>query len=387
MTFTELNTVMPALIVQSGGGPVAVGALTAIMLGLPLAAQFLFAGFIQSRARKRPYLLLGIHLRIAALAAAALVVASPDLTPRLAIALVFATMAVFAASGSLAGLPYTHLVGSFVLGRRRRTFFVRRQVATSSGLLLSALVTRRILALLEYPTNYVVLFAAASSFLLIASFGFWMLPSEPVVDTPERSPKRVRVRDLPRIALDDGNLRALLTITNLAAPAFTALPLMTAMVMGAFSIDARYIGAMVLLQISGTLVANLLWSALIKRGGFRAVLGAYILVLVAVYALGFGVYRFSAAALIPFLYLLMGAAVGAQKIGIDSVLVQISPPDRLAIYGGIFGAGNVMMALSPLITGALLPFLGYSVLLLVLPLFALVALPAIGKLNCERTYV
>lgn len=57
-SFTEVNTVMPALILEAGGTEVAVGVLTAIMLGLPLITQLVFAGFLHTRERKKPYLLL-----------------------------------------------------------------------------------------------------------------------------------------------------------------------------------------------------------------------------------------------------------------------------------------------------------------------------------------
>lgn len=383
MTFTELNTVMPALIVQSGGGAVAVGALTAIMLGLPLAAQFLFAGFIQSRPRKRPYLLLGINLRVLALGAAALVLTMREVSPEVTIALVFMTMAVFAASGSLAGLPYTHLVGSFIVGTGRQSFFVLRQVATSAGLLVSAFATRWILARIDYPRSYVVLFVAAALFLFVAALGFWLLPPEPIRSDSKRPQRRTRLAELPAIALADRNLRSLLAITNLAAPAFTALPLITAMAMNTFGLDAAYVGRMVILQILGTLLANLLWRSIIRRGGFRAVLGAYVLLLLLVYSLGLTTYLLQFSGLLPILYLAMGATVGAQKIGIDSVLVQISPADRLALYGGIFGAGNIMMAAAPLLAGVLLPLLGYPVLFSILPLLAITALPVVRHLRCE----
>ena len=67
-SLTEVNTVMPALVIEAGGTVVAVGALTAIMIGLPLVSQLLFAGFLHTRQRKKPYLLLGINLRVVALA-------------------------------------------------------------------------------------------------------------------------------------------------------------------------------------------------------------------------------------------------------------------------------------------------------------------------------
>ena len=46
------------------------------MIGLPLVAQLLFAGFLHTRPRKKPYLLLGINLRVLALAAGAAAIAA-----------------------------------------------------------------------------------------------------------------------------------------------------------------------------------------------------------------------------------------------------------------------------------------------------------------------
>ncbi|OLT22768.1 hypothetical protein BJF81_12740 [Ornithinimicrobium sp. CNJ-824] len=149
-SFTEINTVMPALVLAAGGGVVAVGALTAVMIGLPLVSQLLFAGFLTTRPRKRPYLLLGIHLRVAALAGAAWGIAALGTDPRV-IGVVFLAMTVFAMSGAFAGVSYTDLVGTLVPSGRRRSFFVRRQVLTTLGLLTSALVVRFLLGSTSFP--------------------------------------------------------------------------------------------------------------------------------------------------------------------------------------------------------------------------------------------
>jgi hypothetical protein len=74
-SFTEVNTVMPALILEAGGTEVAVGVLTAIMLGLPLITQTCSRGSCTPRERKKPFLLLAINLRVLALAAAAVGIA------------------------------------------------------------------------------------------------------------------------------------------------------------------------------------------------------------------------------------------------------------------------------------------------------------------------
>lgn len=123
MSFTEVNTVMPALVMEAGGSVFAVGALTAIMLGLPLVSQLVFAGFLSTRERKKPFLLLGINLRVAALAAAAFGIAAFGTDVRV-IGVVFLAMTVFALSGAFAGVSYTELVGTLVPTGQRRSFFV-----------------------------------------------------------------------------------------------------------------------------------------------------------------------------------------------------------------------------------------------------------------------
>jgi hypothetical protein len=54
MSLTEVNTVMPAQVPESGGTVVTVGTLTAVMVGLPLVSQLLVAGFLHTRPRRKP---------------------------------------------------------------------------------------------------------------------------------------------------------------------------------------------------------------------------------------------------------------------------------------------------------------------------------------------
>jgi ABC-type cobalamin transport system permease subunit len=67
-TFIDVNTVLSSFLLNIGGSSVHVGILTAIYIGLPLITQFLFAGFLSGRSRKKPFLLAGIYLRVLALA-------------------------------------------------------------------------------------------------------------------------------------------------------------------------------------------------------------------------------------------------------------------------------------------------------------------------------
>ncbi|MGB5526047.1 MAG: MFS transporter, partial [Gemmatimonadota bacterium] len=103
LTFTDVNTILPALLVNAGGTDIHIGLLTAIMVGTPIAGQVLFASYLHLKARKKAFLLLGINLRIVALILVAVVLATAELIPgRAVIVLVLVLMFAFALGGTFA---------------------------------------------------------------------------------------------------------------------------------------------------------------------------------------------------------------------------------------------------------------------------------------------
>lgn len=407
MTFTELNTVMPALILEVGGSEQSVGILTAIMIGLPLVTQLIFAAFLHSRPRKKPYLLLGINLRVLALAMAAGVIGA-TLPGSTVILLVYLAMSLFALSGAFAGISYTEMLGKAVVRRARGRFFVRRQIFNSLGVLISAVITRYILGRVPFPDGYVGLFAAAAVVLLVASGGFWLL-KEPEVEGnrggPElaesfaagaggsEAPPAEKIRDperiLPlvrRILSGDRNLRRLIITTNLIAPAFTALPLVTALAHRSFAITAKTVGWFVLVQIAGMLLSSRIWSAVIRRGGFRLVLWSEAVLLGVLLPVAVLLAEQESILLFGAVYLLVGATISAHRVGTEAVIVQISPDHQRAIYAGIFGAFNIAMALVPVLSGTLIARFGFGPVFFVAAVAAWAALISIRGIWCGRWY-
>jgi MFS family permease len=388
-SFTEVNTVMPALVLEAGGTAATVGLLTAIMLGLPLVTQLVFAGFLHTRDRKKPFLLLAINLRVLALAGAAVAIAvlgtSAGIIPAVLVA-----MTVFAVSGAFAGVSYTEFLGSLVRGDQRSAFFVRRQVVTTLGLLVSALVTRFLLGATEFPRGYALLFGLASGVLLVASLGFWALhdPGRPARDDPT-SPREgmlAALRQAPGILRGDANLRVLVLVMNLVALGFTSIPLVTALAVRRYELTQATVGTFVLVQIVGMLLAAPLWTRVIRRGGYRLLLTVELGLSAALFpaalvlsstapVMGFGA-----------LYLVTGAIVSAHRISIDGALVQISPDGRRALYAGIFGAANLASAILPLVTGVLVSTFGYAPVFLAAAVAALAAVVPVRRLDCGDWY-
>jgi hypothetical protein len=65
--FMDVDTIIPAMIIESGGGAVHIGIMTAIMLGGASFSQLLFAPYVSNRPFKKKFLLLGINTRILSL--------------------------------------------------------------------------------------------------------------------------------------------------------------------------------------------------------------------------------------------------------------------------------------------------------------------------------
>ena len=144
ITFTEVNTVIPAMILQTGGSELHVGLVSAIMIGVPLIAQLNFSGFLHGKRRKKPFLLLGIYMRVLSLAAIALTMLHVErFTVLQALLIIYAELLLFTMSGAFAGVSYVDLIGKSFSTELRRRFFTRKQLISSSGILVSALLARQ----------------------------------------------------------------------------------------------------------------------------------------------------------------------------------------------------------------------------------------------------
>jgi MFS family permease len=392
MSFTEVNTVMPALVMAAGGTAVAVGALTAVMIGLPLVSQLVFAGFLSTRRHKKPFLLLGINLRVIALAGGAAAISLLGTGPAI-IPSVFVAMTVFALSGAFAAVSYTELVGTLIPTGQRRLFFVHRQVATSLGLLISALLTRLLLGATAFPDGYVLLFAMASGFLLVASGGFWTLREPRRTVDPAAAPPPTgwagtvaALRRAPAILRGDANLRTLIVVMNLLAVGFTTIPLITALAYRTYTLSATSVGTFVLIQIIGMLLATPLWARVIHRGGYQLVLRVVLAGIAMVFPGALVLSLTAPVTAYSVLYLVTGMIVSGQKIVVDGIVVQISPDDQRSLYAGLFGAANLAAAILPMLTGVLVGVLGYPVVFLGATVAALAALVPVRSLACGPWY-
>lgn len=65
--FMDVDTIIPAMIIESGGGAFHIGLMTTIMLGGSSFTQLLFAPYVSNKPYKKKFLLLGVSSRILSL--------------------------------------------------------------------------------------------------------------------------------------------------------------------------------------------------------------------------------------------------------------------------------------------------------------------------------
>ncbi|MBB6481401.1 MFS transporter [Spirochaeta isovalerica] len=383
VTFTEINSVLPALVLQVGGSEIHIGIITAIMVGLPLVSQLLFAPFIQSRKKKRAYLLGGIYMRMFALFGIGMLLLGADsLTPALVLTFIYGGLILFSLSGAFAGISYVSLIGTTIPDSLRHRFFLRKQVFWSIGVLLSGILTRYIIKGFSGSVRYAFLFSLASLMLALASIGFWMI-REQEESSSERPGLNEIIHSMKSILKEDHTFRNYCLTANILTSAIVLIPFYLPSLIRWYGIPSSFVGTIVLLQMGGMLVSNLIWPRIVGPLGFKGILkiesiGGFAIPLIMVIALAAGAGKW----LVFLLFPLLGALSSAHKMSGEAVLVQISNKEKRALYSGIYGAINLTSALAPLLIGILLNVLPFQFIFLALGFICLTAYPLIGRMVC-----
>lgn len=372
------------MILQVGGNQIHVGILTAIMVGVPMLTQLVFAGFLTPKPRKKPYLLLGIYLRVGALAGVAWTLSSfTNINPMFVIFLVYGWMLIFTTSGAFAGVSYTDILGKSIAGNTRKRFFVVRQVLSSLGILISALITRELLKRFEYPENYQILFMAAAVALFMAALGFVALREKPITNRFEGSSFFEILKFIPGYLREDPNLRNFIIMNNLTGFATTLLPFYVVLARDTYSLELSDVGNFLLVQIAGMILSNFLWSKVVKKHHFKGVLMIWILIGASLPILALIFTSFASEPVFLIVFFLSGAAMSARRIAQEGVLIEISENDNRALYSGINGAFNLTIAIFPLLSGFVIAWVGYTPVFIIGSVAMLSATVFVRRLKCH----
>jgi MFS family permease len=380
-TFTEVNTIIPALILSVGGSAVHVGIVSAIVIGLPVVTKLFFSSFLSSKKTKKPYLLLGIDLRVLALISIAVtLVWYKSFSFIVLILLLYAELFVFSVGGAFASLPYVYLIGGFKKETRIK-FFTKKPMISSIGMLLSVLIARYILAKWEYPTQYVILFSLSAIALFIASFGFRIVEEKPSAVT-KKVPILEILKDIPTLFKKDPNFFKFLIYSNIMGAALALIPFYIGYAKDVFTINSTVLGYVLVVQIVGMFVASFIFPKIIKNHGFKGILRFrivihFILPFIAIFVASSGsLYGYLS------VFFLAGFALSARVASEDAALIELSTDENRVIYTALAGTLNIAIIVFPLILGILISIVGYPIVFVTSSIITLIAFPVLKSLCC-----
>lgn len=380
LNFIDTNTVVPNMLAQAGGTALHMGILSAIMIGGTRFMQLVFAGMIVPLGRKKPALLAGIYIRVAALLLLGYFIGNLSGVSTLKVWTIIFVMTVFSFSGAFANIAYTDILGRVVAPTRRKKLLVAKQLISSIGVILSALAVKYVLSRLAFPANYSLLFLLGGVLLLLGTIGFWMI-WEPAQTATPKIPLRTQMRRFVEVLRKDRNFRLYLVLINTTGTVISTLPFLILYGQTRFTVDGSLTGTFLLVQMAGALATNLVLSFFSKHKGYRSLIYLFVVSSAAAPL---------AALLLPpdpawyaAVFLFGGIAHTLSQIISTGVLLEISSDGNRALYTGLSGAGSIMQVLYPMVFGLLVPLFGYTALLGMTVLYLLLGMVAARKIKCE----
>lgn len=379
--FIDVDTVIPAMLVDASGTAFQVGLLTAIMLGGASFTQLIFAPFISNFNFKKKFLLLGINARILALIFLAwLLFASAKAAPENSILLIFMLIAVFAVGGAFANISYIDIMGKSILAESRKLFFSFRLVLNGLVFLTAATFAAGLLKAFAYPLNYAWMFVVGFAALSIASLGFWKL-KESVPSKLQIKDFRAFVRLFKHELKENPKLPAFLGFINTQGISISFLPFVILYAKDVLEGSAGSTGSFLVFKIIGSVGAGI--GLFLLAGKFKykwllignALLAATLPLILIV---------FNVHAPLQLVFLLGGIVFAVYQLSMNGVLLEVSGTGNRAIYTGITGAGNIIPALFPLLGGLVIQHLGFTIFFSCYLVVVLSSLYFARRIRCEK---
>ena len=377
--FIDVDTVIPAMLVEAGGNAIHIGIMTAIMLGGSSFTQLIFAPFISNYPYKKKFILLGINARIASLLCLGLMLYF-SMKGEYIIWLIFLLITFFSLGGAFANVSYIDILGKSVDQSTRKSFFSVKQVVGGVMLLFSALLARKVITLEDFPINYAYMFMIGFMALFIASLGFWKLkehrPSRLIIKSPGHFLSIFKTE-----LIQNKRLVYFLGFINTMGVSIILLPFIILYAKDLYHTQSQDTGLFLLSKVIGSVAIGFILFALNKKFKYRYLLYGNIFLVVSI-----PLYLLISSGPPPFIliFLIGGVILSIYLISMNGVLLEISNTENRALYTGIAGAGNIIPAIFPILGGWIIERTGYQLFFVLFMFIVLLSLFFVYKLDCRK---
>ena len=380
--FMDIDTIIPAMLIDAGGTSFHIGLLTAIMLGGSSFAQLFFTPLLSNKSTKKGFLLFGINVRVFALLVLGvlLYLYSANSNGTAIIWIIFILITLFSISGAFAAISYSDILGRSVLSHQRKPFFSLRQAISSVGILLSAYFAAKVLVGFDYPTNYAWLFLIAAIALAVASLGFWKIkevPGPTVAIRGIRAYFRIIVQEIET----NKRLSSYLLLVNSLGVSLALMPFLILYGKEKLDISNGDVGTFLMLKVIAGVITGTILFYYSKKVKYTPILYSitFIALLIPV-----SLIIFSNPNLLGIYFFMGGIMYTLYKISIEGILLEISDNQNRTVYIGMVGAGNILPAIFPIIGGWLIPTFGFNAFFIFFIIIILFSIFFIRRLDCQK---
>ncbi len=379
--FMDVDTVIPSMLIESGGTAFHIGMMTAIMVGGSSFTQIFFAPYLSNKPYKKRFLLWGINLRVFSLIALGTMLFYLKAHHSISLLwFIFMLITIFSLSGAFANISYIDITGKSILQEKRKTFFSTRQIISGSIILLSAFLAKKTLTLAEFPVNYSYMFYIGGTLLLIASLGFWNIR--------EVTPSVLRIEGISHFfsvmkkeLKENKKLVYFLGFINTQGVAISFMPFVVLYAKKMLSAVSSDTGNFLIFKVIGVVSVSLL--ILLLAGITKYKIMLYLNVILSLMVV-LSTYFISDVNLIKYMFIIGGVVYSLYSISMNGVMLEISGQENRALYAGFAGAGNILPALFPLFGGVLIGLFGFKVFFLLFAVIILSSLWFIKKMDCKK---
>ena len=379
--FMDIDIIIPAMLIDSGGSALQIGFLTAIMLGGSSFSQLLFAPFVSNFHYKKKFLLLGINLRIISLFGLAFLLFNlTNIEEINTIFYIFFFISIFSFGGAFANVSYVDILGKSIKKKSRKSFFSIKQVITATICFSSAFAAKKILINFDYPLNYSYMFFIAFGSLFFASLGFWNIKE--VVASKLTVNNFSHFFELIFIEIKENkNLKYFLGFINTMGISIYLLPFLVLYAKESDLFENINTGTFLFYKIIGSVLTGIflfLFSGKYKYK-YLILLSSLLTIFLPLLII---LFPFKISFVI--IFLIGGIVFTVFTISKNGIMLEISGTSNRTLYAGIAGLGNILPALFSIFSGWVINEYGFKPFFIIFILIVLSSFYFIFKLDCKR---
>ncbi len=379
--FMDVDTIIPAMLVEAGGGAMHIGIMTAIMLGGASFTQLFFAPYLSNQTYKKKYLLAGINTRIfslVGLGALLFMLKGEQVGYVLWLAFLFITL--FSLAGAFANVSYYDILGKSVNPQKRKTFFSSNQIISGVIVLGAAFLVKKVLVWRDFPVNYALMFFFGGALLLVASGGFWSV-RETVPSTMKISGVKNFIHVMKQELKSNKKLLYFLGFINTQGIAISFLPFVILYAKETFHTQSSDTGNFLLFKVIGIVFVSLLVLLGAKKLKYNILLYSNVALTLLLGGLAWGISGIDG---LKYIFVAGGVVYSLYTMTMNGLLLEISGNENRALYTGFAGAGNILPALFPLLGGTLIQLFGFKAFFALFMVIIASAAIFIFKIDCKK---